>query len=323
SGAVVTTLGGEPGVDGSSNGAGSSARFNNPQGIAIGSSGSLYIADTKNNTIRIGGPAPGSQLLNISTRLRVQTDDNVLIGGFILTGSVPKKVIIRAIGPSLGNFGIAGALSDPVLELRDGAGALLKSNDNWKIDDENQQSQEASIVATTIPPSNDLESAIIATLPPQQGFTAIVRGQGDTTGIAVIEVYDLNSTDDAILANISSRGFVDTGNNVMIGGFIVGGGAGSGKVIVRAIGPSLIPYGIGNALSDPTLELHDGNGNTVATNDNWKEGDQAAVQATGIPPSNDLESAIVATLPAGGYTAIVAGKNGGTGVGLVEVYYLP
>jgi Divergent InlB B-repeat domain len=255
-------------------------------------------------------PTP-TTLANISTRLRVETGDNVLIGGFIITGTQDKKVIVRAIGPSLP---VPDALADPFLELHDGAGNLIQSNDNW-VDSPNKQ----AIIDSTIPPSNDLESAIVATLPANSSaYTAIVRGVNDTTGVGLVEVYDLDQSVDSKLANISTRGFVETGDNVMIGGFIVLGSS-SQNVIVRAIGPSLPVPG---ALADPTLELHNGNGDVIAFDDNWKDSQQAEIEATTIPPTNDLESAIVATLDPGNYTAIVRGVNDTTGVALIEVYAL-
>jgi plastocyanin len=256
-----------------------------------------------------GGP---STFGNISTRLRVETGDNVLIGGFIVTGTQPKKIIARAIGPSLP---LAGALADPVLELRNSSGGLIASNDNWRSD------QEAEIIATTIPPSNDLESAIVATLPANSSaYTAIVRGVNNGTGIGVVEAYDLDQTVDSKLANISTRGFVQTGDNVLIGGLIVVG-QNPLRVIVRAIGPSLSVPG---KLADPTLELRDANGGLVRANDNWRSDQEAEIIATTIPPTNDLESAIVETLPANGasYTAIVRGVNNTTGVAVVEAYEL-
>jgi hypothetical protein len=258
-----------------------------------------------------GGTIPVS-LANISTRLRVETGDNVLIGGFIITGTEPKKVIVRAIGPSLP---LAGVLADPILELRDSSGGLIAVNDNWRTD------QEAEIIATTIPPSNDLESAIVATLPANNSaYTAIVRGVNNGTGIGVVEAYDLNRTVDSKLGNISTRGFVQTGDNVLIGGLIVLG-QDAQRVIVRAIGPSL---NVPGKLADPTLELRDGNGALLRSNDNWRSDQEAEIIATGIPPTNDLESAIVATLPSNGasYTAIVRGVNGTTGVAVVEAYAL-
>jgi hypothetical protein len=264
------------------------------------------------------------QLLNISTRMRVLSGDKVLIGGFIVTGTEPKKVILRGIGPSLGAAGLSGTLADPTLELHEPDGTVI-TNDNWKINAQTGQSQEADIRATTIPPTDDLESAIVATLPPGN-YSAVLAGNNQSSGIGVVEVYDLAQTANSQLANISSRGFIDTGENVMIGGFIVGGGTGGGnaKVIVRALGPS-VP--VAGALGDPTLELHDASGTIVASNDNWKtrpdgSSQQAEIEATTIPPTNDLESAVVASLPPGNYTAVVRGENNTTGVGLVEVYQL-
>jgi plastocyanin len=260
-------------------------------------------------------PAAASQPLNISTRLGVQTGENVMIGGFIITGNASKKVIVRAIGPSLQQAGINDALADPIVELHGSDGSLIMGNDDWKV------TQEAEIQATGVAPQNNLESAIIATLPPGN-FTAIVSGKNAATGVGLVEVYDLDQAVDSKLANISTRGPVGNGSNVMIGGFILGGGTGNSNVIVRALGPSLTQAGINGALADPTLALHDGNGALLKSNDNWKESQQTEIQATGIPPQNDLESAITATLPPGAFTAIVAGKDGAVGVGLVEVYRL-
>jgi hypothetical protein len=197
--------------------------------------------------------------------------------------------------------------------LRDSSGGLIRSNDNWRSD------QEAEIIATTIPPSNDFESAIVATLPANNArYTAIVRGANDGTGIGVVEAYDLDQTVDSKLANISTRGLVQTGDNVLIGGLIVLG-QDPLRVIVRAIGPSLTLPG---ALGNPTLELHDGNGALLASNDNWRSDQEAEIIATTVPPSNDLESAIVRNLTPGNYTAIVRGVNNSTGVALVEAYGL-
>jgi hypothetical protein len=248
---------------------------------------------------------------NISTRLRVDTGDNALIGGFIITGTQSKKVMLRAIGPSLP---LSGALANPVLELYSGQ-TLLASNDNWK-DAPNKQ----EIIDTTIPPSNDLESAIVTTLPAgNAAYTAIVRGVNNGTGVGLVEAYDLDRNVDSKLANISTRGFVQTGDNVLIGGLIVLG-QDPLKVIARAIGPSLPVAG---KLLDPTLELRDGNGGLLQVNDNWRSDQEAEIIATTVPPSDDAESAIVRTLPPGNYTAIVRGVNATTGIGLVEVYALP
>jgi hypothetical protein len=264
------------------------------------------------------------QLINISTRMRVLPGDKVLIGGFIVTGAEPKKVIIRGIGPSLSAVGLSGALADPTLELHQPDGTVI-TNDNWKINAQTGQSQEADIRATTIPPTDDLESAIIATLPPGS-YSAVLAGKNQSSGIGVVEVYDLGQAANCQLANISSRGFVDTGDNVMIGGLIVGGGTAgaTANVIVRALGPSIPVPG---ALGDPTLELRDASGTIVNSNDNWKirpdgSSQQAEIEATNIPPTNDLDSALIASLPPGNYTAVVRGINNATGVGLVEVYQL-
>lgn len=263
---------------------------------------------------------PSGQLLNIATRLRVQTGDNVLIGGFIITGTDAKKVLIRGIGPSLANFGITNALGDTTLELYQGS-TLLASNDNWKIRSDGS-SQQAEIEATTIPPSNDLESAILRSLAPG-AYTAVLRGKNNLTGIGVVESYDLDQAANSKLANIATRGFVDINENVMIGGLIVGGHNGSGaRVLVRAIGPSLTAFGVPGALSDPMVELRDGNGSKVAENDDWKSTQQTEIQATTLAPTNDLESAVLTALPAGNFTAIVRGFNNTTGVALVEVYNL-
>ena len=256
---------------------------------------------------------PTDQLLNISTRLRVLTGDNVLIGGFIITGSVPKKVLLRAIGPSLAPFGLTGVLADPTLELHTPGGAVI-TNDNWR------STQQAEIEATGIPPMNDLESALLVTLSPGN-HTAIVRGTNNGTGLALVEGYDLESGSESQFANISTRGLVGTGDDVLIGGIIVGPtGTSSNNFLTRATGPSLSKFGIQNPLQDPTLELHDSSGVTIASNDNWQDSQEAEIQATGIPPTDAHESGVLATLAPGNYTAIVRGKNGTTGVALVEAY---
>ena len=253
------------------------------------------------------------RLANISTRLRVETGDNVLIGGFIITGTQPKRVILRAIGPSLP---FAGKLENPTLELH-GPNGLIEANDNW-ISSPNKQ----AISDTNIAPSDDLESAIVQSLPANNtGYTAIVSGKNNGTGIGVIEAYDLDATVDSKLANISTRGLVQTGDNVLIAGTIILGNTAQ-KVIVRALGPSLSVPG---KMEDPTLELHDQNGGVLEANDNWVESpNKQAIIDSGSPPSDGRESAIVRTLPANGqgYTAIVSGVNGTTGIAVVEVYAL-
>jgi hypothetical protein len=245
--------------------------------------------------------------------MEVQTGNSVLIGGFIVGGSGTMQGLLRALGPTLQNFGVAGFLADPTLELHDGNGALITSNDNWK------DTQQAVIMATGLAPPNDSESAILHNFTPGN-YTGIVRGKNNTTGVALIEAYDLSKLVGITLTNISTRGFVDTGQNVMIGGLISGNGI--VRIIVRALGPTLTQFGVPNVLADPMLELHDGQGNVIASNDNWKDTQQAEIQASGKAPPNDLESAIIIVRPAGNTTAIVTGKNNTTGNALVEAYIL-
>ncbi len=236
-------------------------------------------------------------LANISTRVNVGTGDNVLIGGFIVKGVEPKKLLLRAIGPTLAQYGITGAMQNPVLELHNSTGALIAFNDNWA-----QAANAQSIPATKRPP-NALESAILTSLAPGK-YTAIVRGANNTTGVALVEGYDLDPMSPTKLTNISTRGLVQTGNNVMIGGFIVQGQE-SKQVIIRVLGPSLANYGITNPLLNPTLELHNGNGALISSNDNWRSTQQTQISASGYAPANNAESAIVTTLTPGSYTAIV------------------
>jgi hypothetical protein len=257
--------------------------------------------------------------LNLSTRMRTDTGNNVGIGGFTITGSVPKHVLIRAIGPSLTKFGFATSevLADPTLEVH-GPGAFgTITNNNWR------DSQEAQIKSDGLAPTNDLESAIDATLPPG-AYTAIIRGNGNPAGVCLFEVYDLDSAAASKLANLSTRAFVGTGNNVVIAGFVLGNNGGDDHVVVRGLGPSLSAFGISNTLADPTLELRDENGTLLIANNDWQDDptQAAEVTAAGLAPSNTKEAAISATLPPGLYTAILAGLNNGTGVGTVEVYDL-
>lgn len=244
----------------------------------------------------------------------METGENVLIGGFIITGQSPRKVIVRAMGPSLSAADVPDALADPMLTLHSSGGSALAANDNWR------DTQEAQIEATGIPPRDELESAIVATLSPGN-YTAIVTGKNQTSGVGLLEIYDLDQAVDSRLANLSTRGVVRTGDNVLIGGFIFGGSNGNTDVVVRAIGPSLTKAGINNALADPTLELLDAQEAIIASNNDWKDGTQAqAIKAIGLAPANDRESALRATLAPGRYTAIVRGRNNGIGIGLVEVY---
>ena len=260
-------------------------------------------------------PTPGAQAVNLSTRMRVQTGDNVGIGGFISTGSAPKRVLVRAIGPSLTQFGVPNALADPVLELHGPGTFATITNDDWR------QTQEAEIQATGIPPANNLESAIVATLAPG-AYTAIVKGNGNTSGVGLVEVYDLSQAVLAKLANISTRAFVSTGDNIVIAGFMLGNHSGNDRIVVRGIGPSLTAAGVLNALADPTLELRDSNGSLLVANNNWQDNPAQAAELTaaGLAPTNNLESGVATALPPGLYTALLAGVNNGVGIGLVEVY---
>jgi hypothetical protein len=247
----------------------------------------------------------------------VQTGDSVGIGGFIITGSVPKHVLLRAIGPSLAQFNVPNVLADPVLELH-GPGAFVTiTDDNWRDD----PVQEALILADGIPPADNLESAIDATLNPG-AYTAVVRGKNDTSGVALVEVYDLSQAVLAKLADISTRAFVSTDSDIVIAGFILGNGSGDDRIVVRGIGPSLTAFGVPTPLADPTLELRNSDGTLLVSDNDWQDNPAQAAELTaaGLAPTNPLESAIATTLPPGLYTALLAGLNNGTGIGLVEVY---
>lgn len=258
---------------------------------------------------------PPVQALNISTRVDVGTGNRAAIGGFIVTGSGQKKVIVRGIGPSLEASGVTNVLADPMLELHGPNGSLITTNDNWK------DTQAAEITATGIAPTDDRESAIVAMLEPN-AYTAVMRGKNNTSGTGLIEVYDLNQNANSRLANISTRGFAETQEGVMIGGFILGGQNTNSRVFVRGLGPSLTAAGVTDVLDDPTLDLRDANGQRVATNDNWQDdaAQAAGLIAAGIPPANVLESGMSLLLPPGGYTVILAGANGTTGNALIEIY---
>ncbi len=306
--------------------------LNRPFVLLFDSAGNLLIADNASGVVysfspsgdlsAIGGddaPAglalepPTSPLLNISTRLRVLTGENALFAGFIIAGTESKRVIIRGIGPSLANAEITDPLLDPMLELHDGSEGVIATNDDWK-------ENEAEVSATGIPPGDDRESSIVKVLAPGS-YTVIERGKSGGTGVGVVEVYDLEPGSQSSLANISTRGFVDTATNVMICGFIVGPGNG-GRVLLRGIGPSLANAGVSSPLTDPTIELRDQNGALLRGNDNWKSTQRSDIETPGLAPSADSEAALVAILPPGNYTAILGGAAGGTGVGLVELYNL-
>ena len=259
-------------------------------------------------------PIPAAQPLNLSTRLRVQTGDNVGIAGFIITGTSPKHMLLRAIGPSITT--IPGVLADPVLELHR-SGAATLTNDNWRED----PVQEAAILATGLAPANNLESAIDVTLNPGM-YTAVIKGKNNSSGVALVEVYDLSQAVPAKLANISTRAFVGTTSDVVIAGFILGGQNGSDRIVARGIGPSLTALGVANALANPTLELRGSNGALLAWNNDWQDDPAQAAELTvgGLAPPNPLESAIATTLSPGLYTVVLSGVSNSTGAGLVEVY---
>jgi hypothetical protein len=242
----------------------------------------------------------------------VQNGENVMIGGFIIGGNKPKKVMVRGLGPSLAQAGVTGAMADPVLKLHDGKGKLIRSNDNWAT---NWQ----EVMATHIPPSNSHEAAIVASLAPGN-YTAVLESKTAAPGVGLFELYDLEVSNSQ-LKNISTRARVSWGDQAVIGGFIIGGDQPT-KVLIRGLGPSLKKSGIADALDDPVLELHNSSGSTIFMNDNWRSAQQLQIIATTIPPTDNREAAIVATLKPGNYTAVLRGKGYASGVALVEVYNL-
>jgi hypothetical protein len=269
----------------------------------------VHLENTKFPTVK-------SEVLNLSTRGLVGTGDNVLIGGFIVTGTAPKPMVLRALGPSLSGFGLSDVLSDPVLSVYDSSGNLVGTNDNWQSD-----VNHSVVEANGLAPANPLEAAQVRTLAPG-AYTVIVTGKDATPGIGLVEVYDIRPLVNATFVNMSTRGSVGTGDNVLISGFIIGD-VDSSTVVVRALGPSLGAYGVSGVLSDPTLTIYDSSGSVIASNDNWQDDtNKIYVQKNGLAPANASESALVLHLPAGAYTAVVRGANGGTGIGLAEVYTL-
>jgi glucose/arabinose dehydrogenase len=291
--------------------------ISSPVDLHVGPDGALYYLAQGSGGQVFRVSALPARAVNISGRARVETGDGVAISGFIVAGNTPKRVAVRAIGPSLATYGVPGPLADPVIELHRGDGSILMANDNWR------STQQADIQAAGLAPPDDREAALIVTLA-AGNYTAIVRGKNGQTGVALAEVYDLDPGAGSRLANVSTRAVVGTGSNVLIGGFITGNRIGATRIAVRALGPSLQQFGIANPLSDPTLRLHNGNGALRASNDNWQaDAAQAAlITSYGLAPANNLESAIATSLLPGPYTAIVAGKNSQTGIGLVEIYDL-
>ena len=261
-------------------------------------------------------PTPPNRALNVSTRLFVQTGNNAGIGGFIVTGTAPKLLLFRGIGPSLGSVGVQDALADPTLDLRDSKGGQIQANDNWR------DLQEQEITQTGLAPTNDLEAAILVQLDPGS-YTVILRGATNSTGVGLVEIYDVDHGTDSKLGNLSTRAFVQTGNNVVIAGFILDG-MDDDFIVVRGIGPSLTAFGVPDALPDPSLELRDSNGALVNQNNDWQDDpSQASFLSTfGLAPTNDLESGLFSALPPGAYTAVLFGRNNGTGIGVVEIYDL-
>jgi type VI protein secretion system component Hcp len=258
--------------------------------------------------------APTGVLGNISTRSLVGIDQNVLIAGFIVDGTGAKELVLRVLGPTLGQFGITGFLQNPTLELHDSTGSVIASNDDW------EQAANAQSIPANLQPPDNREAALFVNLS-AGSYTAIVRGANNSLGVALAEVYDLATGATSHLSNISTRGLVQTGANVMIAGVIIQ--SDTENVLVRALGPTLANFGVTNPLADPTLELRDVNGTLITSNDDWKSTQQTEISATGKAPPNKLESALLRTLAPGNYTAIVRGVNNGTGVALVEVYALP
>ncbi len=277
--------------------------------------GHYQTAKGANNAVTLPFTPPG-KAVNLATRVFVDTGERVAIAGFIVTGTVSKKVLIRGIGPSLAANGVPTPLANPTLTLFDGAGNVVMTNDDWK-----NSPDAAEIMSTGIAPKNDFESAIIASLAPGN-YSASLAGKNAGIGNGLVEVYDLASGSSSTLGNVSTRGFVGAGDNAMIGGFIIGSGD-NPIVVLRALGPTLSAAGVANPLLDPTIELHDQNGAVIAFNDNWKDGQSQSVIATQLAPGDDREAVIVAFTPPGNYTAVVRGKADTTGVALVEAYRLP
>jgi hypothetical protein len=275
-----------------------------------------YDNSFRNNIVRLFDGSASFQ--NLSARAHVFTGEQILILGFIIQGSENKMVLIRGLGPTLAGSGILNFLADPTLSLFDHTGTLINANDNW------QTAANSDQIPVGLRPTDPRESAILTTLQPG-AYTAFLQGKGATTGIGLAEIYDVDPSANARATNLSGRGFVGIGNDVLIGGIIIGGSPTGSmqRVLIRALGPSLASFRIASPLANPTLSLHDANGTVIANNDNWQDSQPADIAATGIAPPNTKESAILALLAPGNYTAIVKGKNGTTGVGLIDFFSLP
>jgi hypothetical protein len=263
----------------------------------------------------VNGQTPTSEIIQLSTRMRVDVGDRVAIGGFIITGTVPKQVILRGIGPTLANSGITDALADPVLELHGPGSFSTITNDNWR------DTQQQQIQAAGLSPSNNLEPAIWATLSPG-AYTTVLRGTNNTTGTALVEIYDLTPAAGSKLGNLSTRAFIGADQNIAIAGLMVSSGD-PDQIVVRGLGPSLAST-VSNTLANPALELRNNNGSLLVSNNDWQDIPVQAQQisAAGLGLSNNLESAVLAILPPGRYTALLFGSDNGTGNGIVEVYDL-
>jgi hypothetical protein len=257
-------------------------------------------------------PASAS-MLNNSTRLHTGTGNDVLIGGFIVAGQAKKKIVVRGLGPSLKINGtpIPGALPDPMIELHRADGAIAATNNDWR------DTQQTEIQMTGLAPTDDREAAIVASLDPGT-YTVVLSGRNNVTGIGLVEAYDVEQTSPARLLNLSARGQVGTQDNVMIGGVILGGPDYS-RVLFRGLGPS-IP--VAGRLADPMIELHDRNGATIGSNDDWRQTQSVEIQASGLAPTDDREAAIIGNFEPGSYTLVLRGKANTTGIALVEAYKL-
>jgi DNA-binding beta-propeller fold protein YncE len=288
-------------------------------GQCLGTGGCLLVMSSAESDVAdfsTGTAIP--RLANISTRGQVLTGDEVMIGGFVIGGSAPKTVAITATGPSLAPFGISDYLANPTLTLvRSSDQAIIATNDDWQTD-----ANHAQLLASGFAPADSREAGLYVTLPPG-AYTAIVQGAGGGTGVSVVGVFEVGHPE-IPLVNISTRGVVRSGEDVMIGGFIVNGDMPK-KVIITATGPSLASFGINNFLANPKLTIvRSSDQAIVATNDDW-EADVNASQLSGTPfePQNLLEAGLVLTLPPGAYTAVVSGSGGTTGISVIGVFTVP